>query len=163
VAFNKILIDAHDLWSWRSGTFHFSSPREPVQNRSPEMEGLVEKKNKRTISEKFYTEQLDYLTGLLKNIKLRDDTEKTRLQKADVMQQISELHYAYAHGLLQSGGKTEILEKALELQIKALEIKKVILGKKHPEIAHCHGNLSSIYQDLGQLELALKFQKKAAG
>jgi hypothetical protein len=30
-AFKKILTEAHDLWSWRSGTFYFSTPTDMIE------------------------------------------------------------------------------------------------------------------------------------
>jgi tetratricopeptide (TPR) repeat protein len=53
------------------------------------------------------------------------------------------------------------LERALEFQLKALEIREQVLDKNHPDLAISYDNLSKIYQDLGQLERGLEFQLKA--
>jgi tetratricopeptide (TPR) repeat protein len=53
------------------------------------------------------------------------------------------------------------LEKALEFQLKALEISEQVLAKNHPSLATSYNNVSTIYQDMGQLEKALEFQLKA--
>jgi hypothetical protein len=53
------------------------------------------------------------------------------------------------------------LEKALEFQLKTVEIFEKVLAKDHPDLATSYNNLSQIYQDLGQLEKALEFQLKA--
>jgi len=53
------------------------------------------------------------------------------------------------------------LEKALEFQLKALDIREQVLAKNHPDLATSYNNVSLIYQDMGQLEKALEFQLKA--
>jgi len=160
--FNKILTEAHDLWSWRSGTFYFSEPPETdiVQLRG-EIYTPVDREGQGTISGKFFKEQLDYFTYLLEDLESRTDSGTARLQKADVMQQISELHYSYANTLLQPDQMTGCLEKALEFQLKALEIKESIMGTHHPEVAKSYANLSSIYGGMVQPDRALEFQLKA--
>ena len=159
--FKKILTEAHDLWSWRSGTFYFSTPPEMIQSQIQKMVVLREKEGKGALSKKLYKEQLGLFTDILEDLKHQPDSRKTHLQEADVMQQIGELHYSYADTLLMPDQKTGYLEKALKLQLKALEIKESIMGKSHPEVTRFYDNLSSIYQDMGQLDRALEFQEKA--
>ena len=53
------------------------------------------------------------------------------------------------------------LDRALEFQLKAVEIREQVLDKNHPDIAQSYNNLSMIYRDLGQLERALEIQLKA--
>jgi tetratricopeptide (TPR) repeat protein len=53
------------------------------------------------------------------------------------------------------------LDRALEFQLKALEIREQVLDKNHPDLAISYDNLSKIYKDLGQLERGLEFQLKA--
>jgi tetratricopeptide (TPR) repeat protein len=159
-AFKKILTEAHDLWSWRSGTFYFSTPTELIEEQFREMALLRETESKATIPEKLYRERLVLFTGLLEDLKLREGSQKTQLQQADVMQQISELHYTYATTLAQPVKRKECLKKALEFQIQALEIKESILGRFHPEVGRCYGNLSNIHLDLGYLDKALEYQLK---
>ena len=58
----------------------------------------------------------------------------------------------------------ENLEKALEYQIKALEIREKGLDKNHPDLAASYNNLSSIYRNLRgdeNLEKALVYLDKA--
>jgi tetratricopeptide (TPR) repeat protein len=163
-AFNKILTEAHDLWSWRSGTFYFSGPPETgleMLELHEEIYPPVDREGQGTISEKFYKEQLDYFTYLLEDLDSNADSGTARLRQADVMQQISELHHSYARTLLQPDQRTGCLEKALEYQIKALEIKELIMDKHHPEVAKNYANLSSIYEDMLQPDRALEFQLKA--
>ena len=159
-AFKKILTEAHDLWSWRSGTFYFSTPTELIAGQFQEMALLREKDSRGAIPEKLYKERLVLFTGLLEDLKLRDGSRKNQLQQADVMQQISELHHSFAETLMQPDQRTGCLEKALEFQIRALEIKESILDRFHPEIGRCYSNLSSIHRDLGHLEQALEYQLK---
>jgi len=162
--FNKILTEAHDLWSWRSGTFYFSEPPETVlelHELHEEIYPPVDREGQGTISKKFYREQLVYFTYLLEDLESRTDSGTARLQKADVMQQTSELHYSYANTLLHPDQRTGCLEKALEFQIKALEIKESIMGALHPEVAKSYANLSSIYGGMVQPDRALGFQLKA--
>jgi len=54
------------------------------------------------------------------------------------------------------------LDRALEFQLKAVEIREQVLSKNHPDLAQSYNNLSLIYQDLGQLDRALEFQLKTA-
>jgi tetratricopeptide (TPR) repeat protein len=159
-AFKKILTEAHDIWSWRSGTFYFSSPTEMIENQFQEMAVLREQETRTAIPEKLYRERLVLFTGLLEDLKLRADSQKTQLQQADVIQQISKLHHSFAKTLMQPDQRTGLLEKALEFQTKALQIKQSILDSIHPELGRCYGNLSTIHRDLGQLEKALEFQLK---
>ncbi|UCH95506.1 MAG: tetratricopeptide repeat protein [Candidatus Aminicenantes bacterium] len=159
-AFKKILTEAHDLWSWRSGTFYFSTPTEMIEGQFQEMAVLREKETRAAIPEKLYRERLVLFTGLLEDLKLRAGSRKTQLQQADVMQQISELHHSFAETLMQPDQRTGLLEKALEFQIQALEIKESILDRVHPDVGRCYGNLSAIHRSLGQLEKALEFQLK---
>ncbi|HLP48923.1 MAG TPA: tetratricopeptide repeat protein [Candidatus Kapabacteria bacterium] len=158
--FKKILTEAHDLWSWRSGTFYFSEMKDLIKSNK-KMVTTVEKEKPKTISEKYYKEQLAYFINLLEDLKTRDNTGATQLHKADVMQQISELHYSYANTLLQPAQKIEYLEKALEFQIKAQEIIELLMGTFHPEAARCYANLSSIYQDMNDNVSALAYAEKA--
>ena len=159
-AFKKILTEAHDLWSWRSGTFYFSTPTDMIEGQFQEMAVLREQETGPAIPGKLYRERLVLFTSLLEDLKLRDDSRKIQLQQADVMQQISELHHSFAETLMQPDQRKECLEKALEFQTRALEIKESILERVHPDVGRCYGNLSSIYRDLGQLEKALEFQLK---
>ena len=56
------------------------------------------------------------------------------------------------------------LKKALEYQIKAVEISEKVLDKNHPDLATSYNNLSMIYRDLGgdeNLGKALEYQIKA--
>ena len=162
VAFKKILTEAHDLWSWRSGTFYFSESLETEQFQlRGVMDKLGEKEKPGTISEKSYKEQLAYLTNTLENLTSRDNSETARLQQADVLQQISDLNFSHADTLRQPDQRKRILEKALEYQIKALGIKELLMGEFHPDVAKSYANLSSIYFDMMQLDRALEFQLKA--
>ncbi|MGE5342715.1 MAG: tetratricopeptide repeat protein [Candidatus Omnitrophota bacterium] len=53
------------------------------------------------------------------------------------------------------------LDRALEFQLKALDIRKVLLDSQHPDLATSYNNISLIYSDLDQLDRALEFQSKA--
>jgi tetratricopeptide (TPR) repeat protein len=53
------------------------------------------------------------------------------------------------------------LDRALEFQLKAVEIREQVLDKNHPDIAQSYNNLSMIYQDLGQLDRARPYAQKA--
>ncbi len=53
------------------------------------------------------------------------------------------------------------LEKALEFQLKAMDIYEKALDGNHPLVATSYNNVSLIYKDMGQLEKALEFQLKA--
>jgi len=50
------------------------------------------------------------------------------------------------------------LDRALEFQLKDVEISEQVLDKNHPDLATSYNNLSMIYKDLGQLDRALEFQ-----
>jgi len=50
------------------------------------------------------------------------------------------------------------LEKALEFQLKDIEIRDKVLDKNHPSLATSYNNASMIYKDLGQLKKALEIQ-----
>jgi tetratricopeptide (TPR) repeat protein len=52
------------------------------------------------------------------------------------------------------------LDRALEFQLKAVEIREQVWDKNHPDIAQSYNNLSIIYKALGQLDRALEFQLK---
>jgi tetratricopeptide (TPR) repeat protein len=53
------------------------------------------------------------------------------------------------------------LEKALEYQMRALEIREKILDPDHPDLAQSYNDLSLNYLDLGQSEKALEYQRRA--
>ncbi|MCP5108730.1 MAG: toll/interleukin-1 receptor domain-containing protein, partial [bacterium] len=53
------------------------------------------------------------------------------------------------------------LKKALEFQLKALNIFEQVLDKNHPDLARSYNNLAEIYRTMGQPEKALEFQLKA--
>ena len=53
------------------------------------------------------------------------------------------------------------LDRALEFQLKTVEILEAVLDKNHPNLATSFNNLSQIYKDMGQLDRALEFQLKA--
>jgi tetratricopeptide (TPR) repeat protein len=159
-ALKKILTEAHDLWSWRSGTFYFYTPTEMIEGQFQEMAVLREQETRAAIPEKLYRERLVLFTGLLEDLTSRDGSQKIQLQQADVMQQISELHHSYAVNIIKPVQRTGLLEKALEFQIQALEIKQSILDRVHPDVGRCYGNLSAIHRGLGHLEKALEFQLK---
>ncbi|MCX7921510.1 MAG: tetratricopeptide repeat protein [Clostridia bacterium] len=53
------------------------------------------------------------------------------------------------------------LEKALNLQLRALDIGKLILDDKHPNFAVYYNNLGVIYKDLGQLDKSLEVHMQA--
>ena len=77
----------------------------------------------------------------------------TRVDRADYSSLLNNLAITY-----QDLGR---LDKALEIQKKALEIDEQIFDAFHPTIARDYNNLSLIYQQLGQLDNALLWQKKA--
>jgi len=92
------------------------------------------------------------LEGLKKELKdkvnknpLEDDTNKSELYK--------NLSLTY-----KSSGD---LIKALEFQLKAINIDEKILNENNPDLATSYNNLSTIYQSLGNLDKALDFQIKA--
>jgi len=169
-AFKKIITEAHDLWSWRSGTFYFSTPPEMVQAQFQETIAVKEREGEKGLSEKSYKERLALYTGLLEDLQTQPESEKNRLQQADVMQQMAELHHKFSNTLLPAEKRSECLEKALASQEQALAIKESILGPDHPEAAISSHNLASIYQSLGRLsearetlEKAIKIQEKTFG
>ena len=53
------------------------------------------------------------------------------------------------------------LDRALELQIKAINIKEKVLKKEHPNLAASYNNLSLIYLAMSDLPKALELQNKA--
>jgi tetratricopeptide (TPR) repeat protein len=53
------------------------------------------------------------------------------------------------------------LDRALEFQLKALEIREKVLDKDHPDLAQSYNNVSTIYNAMGQLDRALPFAQKA--
>ncbi|MGE5342492.1 MAG: tetratricopeptide repeat protein [Candidatus Omnitrophota bacterium] len=53
------------------------------------------------------------------------------------------------------------LDRALEFQLKAIEIREAVLDFQHPDLATSYNNVSLIYQDMGQSDRALEFQLKA--
>ena len=55
------------------------------------------------------------------------------------------------------------LNKALDYQLKAYDVKRKILPENHPEFASIYNNLASIYQAKGNLNRALEYQQKAIG
>ncbi|MCU0285689.1 MAG: tetratricopeptide repeat protein, partial [Acidobacteria bacterium] len=163
VVFKKILTEAHDLWSWRSGTFYFSeTPKIELFQLSEGISkaSFTEKEKPGVISEKFYKEQLAYFTHLLEDLSSSEGPGTTGLQQADVMQQMGDLHYSYAKTLRQPEQRKECLEQALAFQEKALDIKESLMGTLHPEVAKSYANLASIYFDMVQLDRALEFQLK---
>jgi len=169
-AFKKIITEAHDLWSWRSGTFYFSTPPEMVQAQFQETIAVKEREGEKGLSEKSYKERLALYTGLLEDLQTQPESEKNRLQQADVMQQMAELHHKFSNTLLPADKRSECLEKALASQKQALAIKEPILGPDHPEAAISSHNLASIYRSLGRLpearealEKAIKIQEKTFG
>lgn len=52
-------------------------------------------------------------------------------------------------------------EKALECNIKALEIRENVLGKEHPDTAMTYNSIAVVYDDQGNYEKALEYHKKA--
>ncbi|MGE5341963.1 MAG: tetratricopeptide repeat protein [Candidatus Omnitrophota bacterium] len=53
------------------------------------------------------------------------------------------------------------LDRALEYQLKSIEIAEAVLALQHPALAASYNNLSLIYKDMGQLARALECQLKA--
>jgi tetratricopeptide (TPR) repeat protein len=53
------------------------------------------------------------------------------------------------------------LDRALEFQLKDVEISEQVLDKNHPSLATSYNNLSLICQDLGQLDRARPYAQKA--
>lgn len=51
--------------------------------------------------------------------------------------------------------------KSLEYYFKALEIRKDVLGEKHPTTAGSYGNIGVVYHNLGEYDKALEFYNKA--
>ncbi|MGE5339840.1 MAG: tetratricopeptide repeat protein [Candidatus Omnitrophota bacterium] len=51
--------------------------------------------------------------------------------------------------------------RALEFQLKAVEIDEAVLGSQHPLLATLYNNISTIYKDMGEFSRALEFQLKA--
>jgi tetratricopeptide (TPR) repeat protein len=56
---------------------------------------------------------------------------------------------------------SDLVERALEFQLKAVEIREQVLDKNHPDLATSYNNLSLIYKDKGQLERARPYAQKA--
>jgi len=160
-AFKKILTEAHDVWSWRSGTFYFSTPPEMIRSQLEEIAALKEKEGGGTLSEKAYKERSILFSDLLEDLKLQPESQKNQLQRADVMAQIAELHYSFSDNVSRPDQKKEYLEKSLEFQLKASRIYEQVFDKNHPDLASSYNNLSLIYRVLGQPEKALEFQLKA--
>ncbi|MGE5342081.1 MAG: toll/interleukin-1 receptor domain-containing protein [Candidatus Omnitrophota bacterium] len=52
------------------------------------------------------------------------------------------------------------LDRALEFQLKAIEIQKAVLDPQHSLLATSYNNLSQIYRTMGQWDRALEFQLK---
>lgn len=52
-------------------------------------------------------------------------------------------------------------DKALEYYFKALEIRKDVLGEKHPNTAGSYGNIGVVYHNLEDYDKALEFYNKA--
>ena len=52
-------------------------------------------------------------------------------------------------------------DKAVEYDLKAIEIKKSISGETHSSIATSYGNIASTYEKLGQNEAAIEYRLKA--
>ena len=52
-------------------------------------------------------------------------------------------------------------EKALEYQLKALEICEQVLPPTHPDLAHSYNNVGGVYGELGDREKALEYLLKA--
>ncbi len=52
-------------------------------------------------------------------------------------------------------------KKALEFQLKELEIREKVLGDKNPDLAKNYNNISTIYRVIGELDRALEFQLKS--
>ena len=52
-------------------------------------------------------------------------------------------------------------KKALEFQLKALEIRKAVLPENHPNLALSYNNVGSTYFDTGNLEEALRCTQQA--
>ena len=84
-----------------------------------------------------------FAAAVLGNIK------ETHEKIATLANNVSTIYYAMGQ-----------LEKALEFQLKALDIREKVLAKNHPDVAASYNNVSMIYQDMGQLEKALEFQLK---
>ncbi len=53
------------------------------------------------------------------------------------------------------------LDRALEFQLKTVDIFEAVLAKNHPSLATSYSNISTIYEAIGKLEPALEFQNKA--
>ena len=53
------------------------------------------------------------------------------------------------------------LDRALEFQLKTIDIFEAVLGKNHPNLATSYNNVSTIYKDMGQLDRALESQLNA--
>ncbi|MGE5342484.1 MAG: tetratricopeptide repeat protein [Candidatus Omnitrophota bacterium] len=68
---------------------------------------------------------------------------------------------ALANNLSTIYHDTGQLDRALEFQLKAIEIRESVLDSQHPDLATSTNNVSMIYQDMGQLDRALEFQLKA--
>ena len=160
-AFKKILTEAHDVWSWRSGTFYFSTPPEMLQSQPVEMDTLIKKAGGRVLSEKTYKERLLLFTGLLEDLKHQTETQKNQLQRADLMAQIAELHYSFSDNVSLVDQRTAYLEKALEFHLKTLHIREKVFERNHPELANSYNNLAVIYMDLKDYESAAVYCEKA--
>ena len=50
---------------------------------------------------------------------------------------------------------------ALECFQKALDIRKEVLGEKHPDVAKCYNNIGTVYDDQGLYTQAQGYYQKA--
>ncbi len=53
------------------------------------------------------------------------------------------------------------LQVALYYKMKSLSIEEKVLPENHPQLASSYNNLALIYQDMGELEKARKYELQA--
>lgn len=158
--FKKLIEEAHDFWSWRSGTFYFSLPVDeiPIQLKSEDL--FITGKTVPPITYKYFIKKYKELMQSMEVLRSKPDTESGRLIQADYLQQLSKLHQDYSK-ICKRAKRNEMLEKAIELQLQSLEIKKSMFSENHPEIANSYLSLSTLYSDYKKSDLALEFGFKA--
>jgi len=106
-----------------------------------------------------YRDAIGYLDNELKQFVTEVECIVKRLAKKQNIEP-KDLATSY-NNLSQIYSALGDLQKALEFQLKDVEISEKVLDAKHPDLAASYNNISQIYLALGDLQKALEFQLKA--
>jgi tetratricopeptide (TPR) repeat protein len=86
----EIQTESHDFWSWRAGVFHFQASPPKIETSFTEI--YRDLLNTGNSIQPMDNERMHILYDLLENLNLLPDTEKNKLQRAELLRQLGELH-----------------------------------------------------------------------